>query len=121
MRICSFFLIMLLAFPASATDKSGNFAVWGVGSSSCIKYTQSRTANDADKYRQFLMGYLTAYNHQADETYSISSAMTMDEILKWFDDECELKPTSSFDQAVMDFIIEHNAKRSKYPSGSFGR
>jgi hypothetical protein len=67
------------------------------------------------------MGYLTSYNHQADETYSISNIMTMDEILTWLDDECELKPTSSFEQAIIDFLVEHQDKRSKYPPGGFGR
>ena len=121
MRISCIFLILFLAWPAFATDKNGNYAIWGVGNSACIKYTKSRAANDYNDYRLFLMGYLTAYNHQMDETFSISNSMTMDEILKWLDDECELKPMSGFDQAIMGFIVEHNAKRSKYPPGGFGR
>lgn len=124
MRICCFLLILFITFTAGATDNKGNYAIWGVGSSACIKYTTLRGKHDANTindYRQFLMGYLTAYNHQADETYSISNSMTMDEILTWIDGECELKPTTSFDQAIMSFIIEHNDKRSKFPLGGFAR
>ena len=121
MRISSIFLMLLLAGSALATDKKGNYAIWGVGSSSCIKYTTSRAANNVNEYKQFLMGYLTAYNNQAEETYSISNSMTMDEILKWFDDECELKPTSSFEQAIIEFLVAHHDKRAKYPPGGFGR
>lgn len=122
MRICCFFLIILFTCPAFATDKSGNYAIWGVGNSSCIKYTSTRAAkNDTNEYRYFLMGYLTAYNYQSEQTYSISNSMTLDEILTWFDGECELKPTSSFEQAIMAFIIEHHEKRAKFPPGGFGR
>jgi len=121
MRICGILLILGIAFPAFATDKNGNYAIWGVGSSSCIKYTTLRAANDVNDYETFIMGYLTAYNHMADETYSISGAMTMDEVLTWLDGECELKPTSAFDQAVIEFIVTHHDKRSKYPPGGFGR
>jgi len=121
MRICSILLILFFAFPAFATDKNGNYAIWGVGSSSCIKYTTLRAANDVNDYKGFIMGYLTSYNQQADATFSISGAMTMDDILTWLDGECELKPTSSFDQAIMEFILAHHDKRSKYPPGGFGR
>ena len=121
MRICSILLALLFTCHVYATDKNGNYAIWGVGSSSCIKYTTLRAANNSNEYRQYLMGYLTAYNHQAEETYSITNIMTMDEILTWFDGECELKPTSSFDQAIIEFLLENYDKRSKYPPGGFGR
>jgi hypothetical protein len=121
MRISSIFLMLLLAVSAFATDKKGNYAIWGIGNSSCIKYTTSRAANDTNEYKQYLMGYLTSYNHQADETYSISSNMTLDEILARLDDECELKPTTSFEQAIIEFLIAQHDKRAKYPPGGFGR
>ena len=121
MRISSILLMLLLACPVFATDKNGNYAIWGVGNSSCIKYTTSRAANNINEFRQFLMGYLTAYNNQADETYSISNTMTMDEILTWLDGECELKPTSSFEQAIIEFLLAHHDKRSRHPPGGFGR
>ncbi|MGH8120945.1 MAG: hypothetical protein ACRESK_10065 [Gammaproteobacteria bacterium] len=121
MRVCGILLLLCIAFPVFATDKSGNYAIWGVGSSSCIKYTTMRAANDVNDYRKYIMGYLTAYNHLAEDTYSISGAMTMDEVLSWLDDQCELKPTSSFDQAIIEFVISQHDKRSKYPPGGFGR
>jgi len=121
MRISSILLMLLLAFPVFATDKNGNYAIWGVGNSSCIKYTTSRAANNINEFRQFLMGYLTSYNHQSDDTYSISNIMTMDEILTWLDGECELKPTSSFEQAIIEFLLAHHDKRTRYPPGGFGR
>jgi len=121
MRIGIIFLMVLLATSVFATDKKGNYAIWGIGNTSCIRYTNSRAKNDINDYKQFLMGYLTSYNHQADETYSISSNMTLEEILSRIDDECELKPTTSFEQAIIAFLIAQHDKRAKYPPTGFGR
>lgn len=121
MRFSSIFLMLLLAGSVFATDKKGNYAIWGIGNSSCIKYTTSRAANNISEYRQYLMGYLTSYNHQADETYSITNSMTLDEILTKLDEECELQPTTSFEQAIIDLLVAQHDKRSKYPPGGFGR
>lgn len=121
MRICTIVLALVLACPAFATDKNGNYAIWGVGNSSCVKYTTLRAANNDNEYRHYLMGYLTAYNHQTEETYSITNVMNMDEILIWLDGECELKGTSSFEQAIIELLLAHYEKRSRHPPGGFGR
>jgi hypothetical protein len=121
MRISSILLMLLLAGSVFATDKKGNYAIWGVGNSACIKYTTSRAANNANDFKQYLMGYLTSYNHQAEETYSITSTMTLEEVLTKLDDECESKPTTSFEQAIINLLIAQHDKRAKYPPGGFGR
>lgn len=120
MKILGLLALLALALPATATDKNGNYAIWGVGSSACIKYSSMRTSKEDGNYRDYLMGYMTAYNNLAENTYSISSTMTLDDILVWLDGECELKPTFSFDQVIMEFIIAHHEKRAKFPPGRFG-
>jgi len=121
MKITGLLALLALALPVTAMDKSGNYAIWGVGSSACIKYSTMRTNKEDSNYRDYVMGYMTAYNSMAEDTFSISSAMTLDDILVWLDGECEMKPTFSFDQVVMEFIITHHEKRAKYPPRGFGR
>jgi hypothetical protein len=121
MRSSFLLLLILLTSPVPAADNNGNYAVWGVGGKSCQNYNMARAANNDANFKDFLMGFFTAYNHQADETYSVTNTMTMDEILVWFDNECELKPVSSFEEAIITFILKHYEKRAKFPPGRFGR
>lgn len=114
-------LIVVFAIPAQGIDSKGNYAIWGVGQKSCHRYNLARAAEDDGEYKNYTMGFLTAYNHQAENTYSISANMTLNEIFSWLDNECELKPITSFEEALSSFIIEHHESRMKSPPGSFGR
>ena len=121
MRVFGLTILFLCSFAALAADSKGNYAIWGAGNKSCHSYNLARAANDDNKFRDYTMGYLTAYNHQAQETYSISRDMNLEQILAWIDDVCELKPIISFDEALYNFITEHHEKRMKFPPGGFGR
>lgn len=114
---------MLLILPQVllAADSKGNYAIWGAGNNSCHKYNLTRATGEDSAYRDYVMGYLTAYNHQADETYSISRDMNLTEIMGWLDEECELKPVIAFEEALVNFLIDHYKDRMKFPPGGFGR
>lgn len=114
-------LTISLAVPAYAVDSAGNFAIWGAGKKSCHKYNLARAADDYNNYKDYVMGYLTAYNHQAPNTYNISGEMTLDDIIQWLDDECQLKPVISFEEALTGFILEHHETRMMSQPGGFGR
>ncbi len=114
-------LIFLFNAPVQGMDSNGNYAIWGIGQKPCHRYNLARAAENDAEYKQYTMGFLTAYNHQAENTYSISSSMTLNEIFSWLDDECELKPIVSFEEALTGFIIEHHESRMKSPPGGFGR
>lgn len=118
------FFLMLLVLPLQvlhAADSNGNYAIWGSGNKSCHKYNLTRAAGEDDNYREYIMGYLTSYNHQAQETYSISRDMNLSEIMAWLDGECEQKPVIAFEEALVNFLIEHYQDRMKFPPGGFGR
>ncbi|MBM2830204.1 MAG: peptidoglycan binding protein [Gammaproteobacteria bacterium] len=121
MKTCGIVILMLVSFASHATDNKGNYAIWGVGNRSCHGYLQARAANDFDKFKDYLMGFLTAYNVMTPETYSISGGKNLDEVLIWFDDHCELQPTISFEQAITDFIAENFEQRMKTSPSSFRR
>lgn len=122
MRAFSFALLMIVIIPVHAADSSGNYAIWGSGNKSCHSYNLARAGEEEDaKYRDYLMGYLTAYNHQTPETYSISRDMNLDDVLGWMDEQCQLKPVISFEEALVNFIIENYEGRMKVTPHGFGR
>ena len=107
--------VLLLSGGARAADKEGNYAVWGMGNQSCHAYNKARagTEGDADTFKFYVMGYLTAYNVHQSETYSISSATPMPDILVWLDEYCDGHAVSSFETALKVFISEHYEDRMK--------
>ena len=111
--------VMLLTAPVlQAADEKGNYAIWGVGKKSCFSFNKDRTSGDDTAYRNYLMGYLTAFNTQADDTYRISAGMDIFGVLNWLDEYCQEKPVHGFDQAVVEFIVEQFPKRYKRAKGS---
>ena len=60
---------VLFAAPLQAADSAGNYAIWGNGSRSCHQF--QRRAEDAAArkgFRDYLSGYLLAYNAIRDGT-----------------------------------------------------
>ena len=117
MKIYGLVLLMILAHTVWAADDKGNYAIWGAGAKSCQGYNVARAANEDAKFKDYLMGYLTSYNHMTEKTYSISSQMSLDEVMTWIDEQCELKPMISFEEVLTNFLAEHYEKRMKYPAG----
>lgn len=104
---------LLMPTIALSADSSGNYAVWGVGKKSCFKYTKAREADDYANYLQYIKGFLTAFNMLFEDTYSISGRMNFNEILEWMDDYCETSQINAFEQALLEFVGEHEDGRLK--------
>ena len=121
MRILISLLIISLSLPAWSVDQSGNYAIWGKGQKSCFRYLKEYSGDKSDAYREYLMGYLTAYNVAAPETYSISGNMDLDEIIAWLDDYCEANQMHALEQSLLEFIASHYENRSRMSPGSRGR
>jgi len=117
----------LLSGAIQAADRDGNYAVWGMGNLSCHAYNNARASDDteafdnADTFRFYVMGYLTAYNVHQSETYSISAEQQMPDIMGWFDEYCDSHAVDSFENALKVFISEHYEKRMKTVPGPYGR
>ncbi|MBI2994925.1 MAG: hypothetical protein HYY48_12235 [Gammaproteobacteria bacterium] len=110
------------AGTAAAADISGNHAVWGLGGKSCFAYIQAG-AQGADRtdYRDYVMGYLTAYNAVTPDTYRIEGHMDLDQIMNWIGEYCDAKPMHGFEQALADFAVEHTATRLQRAPQRSGR
>lgn len=115
--------LLLLGSSVHAADKEGNYAVWGMGNQSCHAYNKARTGaeGEADTFKYYVMGYLTAYNVHQSETYSISSATPMPDIMVWLDEFCDSHAVSSFETALKNYISEHFEGRMKTIPRKFAR
>ena len=123
-RVCACVLAALTAIgtgAANAADADGNYAVWGMGSKSCFAYKQAVAQGGNEAFREFVMGYLTAYNAVAQDTYRIEGSMSLDEIMAWLGDYCEARQMHSFEQALTDFTVEHKDARMKRSPSRVGR
>ncbi len=116
------FSLMLIPATTLAVDSSGNYAVWGVGKKACVGYSQAAAAaDDVDKYKHYMKGFLTAYNIFTEKTYSITGKMNENQIVEWINDYCEENPMSSLENALTSFTFDHYDKRMKSPGSSAGR
>ncbi len=113
--------VTIIPVSSQAADKDGNFAIWGKGNKSCHNYNISRNTDEEQRFKDYIMGFLTAFNVQMPETYRVSGNMNLDEILAWLDDYCQLKPVISFEQSLSDFIIENRDERMKRSPSKYRR
>ena len=116
-------LLCAFLYPGSAmaADKDGNHAVWGVGSKSCYHYSQAVGQPDAEQYRSYVMGYLTAYDALTENTYSIGAGKDLDQVMAWITDYCTKKQIHGFEQALAEFTVEQYPQRSRHPPNRLGR
>ena len=107
--------------PTLAADKDGNYAVWGVGAKSCFHFTQAQGQPGNEAYRDFVMGYLTAYDALKEDTYNIGAGKDLDQVMAWITDYCKAKQVHGFEQALAEFTVEQHPQRSRHPPMRFGR
>ena len=115
------FLLALTPMQLQADDRNGNFAIWGVGNKSCHSYNVSRNTDVEQRYKDYIMGFFTAFNITMPDTYRIAGHMNIKEILVWLDDYCEEKPILAFEQSLADFITENYDDRMKKAPSKFRR
>ena len=123
MKIIIAVLIIYLSMQGytHAADRSGNYAIWGKGNKSCFNYLKDRDAEKDKAYKNYVMGYLTAYNTMTPETYNISGNLRLDDIMAWLDDYCDAKQVHGLEQSLIEFISKHHEKRLRTLPGRIGR
>ena len=121
-RTFLFSLTIALCAPAGwAADAAGNYAIWGAGSRSCHQFQRSAADVQARApFRDFLMGYLTAYNNLAAVTYNALGDMSLEDALGWLDDYCDMHKLDSFDRALGQMLLERHDSRTQASSASRG-
>lgn len=121
MKVIVSVAVACLLLQARAADEAGNYAIWGKGQTSCFRYSKDRSAGRDGPYKDYIMGYLTAYNAVMPETYSISRNMNLDEIMAWLDEYCDANQMSGIEQSMLAFVGNHYEKRYRTPPSRSGR
>ena len=111
------FVSLIAVFPSYAEDTNENYAVWGIGQSSCHSYTQAREAGEYTDYKLYLMGYMTAYNSLIPDTYNITGTRDLNEILAWIDAHCKKTEMDSYEHALRQMVTEMRETRLKKAMG----
>jgi hypothetical protein len=88
--------------PATAKDIDGEFAVFGLGATSCRDYIAARrSGGEAQKgYADWLLAYASAFNLIVPNTYDLFGARTLDQSLDWLDGYCRDDQRAVFINAV---------------------
>ena len=124
-RTCLLSLILTLCPPPGwAADAAGNYAIWGAGGRSCHQFQRSATDLQARApFKDFLMGYLTAYNALATMTYNALGDMTLEDAVGWLDTYCAAHQLDSFDRALGQMLRERHESRTQASNaaGGWGR
>ncbi|MGR8949416.1 MAG: hypothetical protein ACU84Q_15330 [Gammaproteobacteria bacterium] len=107
-----------LSCSAGAADAAGNYAIWGVGQSSCHQFTKSIAKGDTSAYDNYLMGYLTAFNTLSENTYNISGKTKLSEITEWIEGYCDLHQIESFNRAIQQYVSQQFENRTTVSPGS---
>ena len=142
--LLSTFVLLFISNNAMTIDKSGNYAVWGIGMKSCFTFNaininylnpdevveekennwisklkfwekeeEDTKVENFDNFRNYIKGYITAYNTFTEDTYSITGSMKENEVIEWLNNYCEENPMSSLDTALTNFTFDHYDKRMK--------
>ncbi len=108
-------MTLMTSSTVLAADIQGNYAIWGVGMTSCNQYIIAREAQDDVKYKQYVMGYLTAYNSMAENTYRVSGFNDLNSILSWMDETCIANRVHGFETSLKMYTEVMHEKRLKTP------
>lgn len=104
---------------AAAADRQGNYAIWGAGGQSCHQFALSdQDVSKTAPYRDYLMGYLTAFNAFAPDTYDATGGVTLEATLTWLRRYCDAHAMDSFERAVGQMLLTQHAARTRLPPGT---
>jgi hypothetical protein len=104
---CAIVTLMLLSSAAGAADGEGNFAVKGVGVTTCRDFLQARRTggNEYLLYGGYVGGYISAYNQFQPQTFDVLPWHSVDTLARMLASFCEKSPQSLF-AAVLSRLIK---------------
>ncbi len=98
----------LVPIQARAADSGGQFAVEGIGASTCESFVAAKSA-PSDAYWMFLGwldGYMTGINQYAPETYDITPWQSQNLLTALFEKFCAKNPGANFFAVANKMVVE---------------
>ncbi len=106
--LLSFLAATLISLEARAADSGGQFAVEGIGGSTCESFVTAKSES-SDAYWMFLGwldGYMTGINQYSPETYDITPWQSQNLLAALFDKFCAKNPGANFFAVANKMIVE---------------
>jgi hypothetical protein len=115
-------IVLLLSRMSQAADLNGEFEIYGQGGKTCGRYTDLYPIrrNDAPplfastnyfEFIEWILGYLSAYNAQTDDIYSILGTSDSSAIGAWLYSYCQSHPLENVHSAMRPLIDALYPKR----------
>ena len=112
-RLALLSLLISISSPNYAADDTGQYQTMGLGNLSCKSFL-SEDEEGAAYYLSWLAGYMTAYNHLSEDTYSIlGKTKTIGQIESWLRDYCTINGDKTFENAIRNLLRHLNYFRIK--------
>lgn len=122
--LATFVASCLIPLATHASDSDGHWLMYGIGSKSCGTFLQAEdnfksSADEAalaDRYAfmSWAEGYLSYYNHYANDLYDIAGATDPSGIERWLYNYCQQNPLAAFPNAIDALVIELYPNRIKH-------
>ena len=90
--------VLVVACPAAAADKNGDFYARGVGAQPCESYLAEKAKGSPAYYfyRSWLNGYFSAYNQFAHDNYDVAPNATIEGLANSVEAVCRKYPKQQF-------------------------
>ena len=114
-------LSVLAGIPTShAADAAGNYAIWGLGQTSCNQFVKASGQDQLADYKHFVAGYLSAINRVSPGVYRATGDRTMPQNVAALLDYCNQHRMDSFDQALQG-LLNSAAREQGAGTSAWGR
>lgn len=92
------FLSLMFCNISQAKDIDGEFVVFSVGAHKCSDYIKAKDigGNSFKSYKDWLSGYMSAFNLIVTNTYDIIGQRKYSQIIRWLDIYCKKNRNESF-------------------------
>ncbi|NOR51462.1 MAG: hypothetical protein GQ470_02480 [Gammaproteobacteria bacterium] len=118
----SVIVLVLLSAPLLAKDLNQNYVTFGKGSESCRAYTEARVEDrrEMDRFRQFVYGYLTAFNLVIPKNFNILGDRILVDAFEWLDAHCAKRPDENMTNALAALTLAYYKERNSLKKDEVG-
>ena len=116
-RLLLLFVLTTVTAISYGKDMDGDFVVFGVGEHKCINYLTNRKEPEFEYYREWLSGYLSAFNVIMANTYDIMGDRSYRQIINWLNQYCRKNQQEYFVNAMAELTSKlYPARRNIAPN-----
>ncbi len=107
MKVIIAIFLITISTIAEATDKKGNYAIYGIGTTSCATYVKSyKIQYELSQYSAWASGFITGFNRLTDNLNDISENVDETARQEWLYKYCKKNTLDNYDKAVQKLIKE---------------